>query len=325
MTGQLDKAKEIAALAATVTVKEIFAVIDIERRAGFRMQGTESDELVAVSGGPGGPMLLPQIIEQRKALFQFFDVLAHDAVLPLEASVGDCCQHFQARMVGGGIFSEPQRPENLQNRSQPGQRPSLVIGGIATRQPVSHAGERLVEKGKCRLGAVQAVGPAAKCRRIGHAIRICERRRCLFPGAVLHQAPPQCLTARQQTVVRVRERKTREKGEGPPTTGAATATDTNPVMMFIVRLLAAASVADDRITFTSGTSPQDDLRAARGPIRLELVRRGGKWDKQNRSSSGLCPPALTRQDLSREAELLPPETKIQLEENNPSGLQLLGV
>jgi hypothetical protein len=95
--------------------------------------------------------------------------------------------------------------------------------------------------------------------------------------------------------------------------------------MFIVRLLAAASVADDRITFTSGTSPQDDLRAARGPIRLELVRRGGKWDKQNRNSSGLCPPALTRQDLSREAELLPPETKIQLEENNPSGLQLLGV
>jgi hypothetical protein len=45
MAGQLDKAKEIAALAATVTVKEIFAGIDIERRAGFRMKGTESDEL----------------------------------------------------------------------------------------------------------------------------------------------------------------------------------------------------------------------------------------------------------------------------------------
>jgi len=186
MTGQLDKANQIAALTATVTVKEILAGIDIERRAGFRMKGTESDELGAVRGGPGDPILLPQIIEQRKALFQFFDVLAHDAVLPLEVSVGDCCQHFQARMVGGEIFSDPQGPENLQNRSQPGQRPSLVIGGIATRQPLSHAGERLVEKGKCRLGAVQAVGPAAKCGRIGHAIRICERRRCLFPGAVLH-------------------------------------------------------------------------------------------------------------------------------------------
>jgi hypothetical protein len=207
MAGQLDKAKEIAALAATVTVKEIFAGIDIERRAGFRMKGTESDELGAVRGGPGDPILLPQIIEQRKALFQFFDVLAHDAVLPLEASVGDCCQHFQTRMVGGEIFSEPQGPANLQNRSQPGQRPSLVIGGIATRQPVSHAGERLAEKGNSRLGAVQSVGPAAKCGGIGHAIRIFERRHCLFPGAMVRKTPPQRLTARQQTVVRVRKRK----------------------------------------------------------------------------------------------------------------------
>ena len=118
------------------------------------MQGTESDELGAVSGGPGDPILLPQIIEQRKTLFQFFDVLAHGAVSPLEANVGEGHQHFQARMVGGEIFSESQGPENLQNRSQPGQRPSLVIGWITRRQPVSHAGERLLEKGKSRLGAV---------------------------------------------------------------------------------------------------------------------------------------------------------------------------
>src|SRR6266481_2535948 len=123
MTGQLDKAKEIAALSATVTVKEIFAGVDIERRVGFRMQGTESDELGAVSDGPGGPMLLPQIIEQRKALFQFFDVLAHDAVLPLEVNVGEGRQHSQARMVGKGKFSDTQGREDLQNRTQPRQRP----------------------------------------------------------------------------------------------------------------------------------------------------------------------------------------------------------
>jgi hypothetical protein len=28
----------------------------------------------------GDPVLLPQIIEQRKALFEFFEVLAHGAV-----------------------------------------------------------------------------------------------------------------------------------------------------------------------------------------------------------------------------------------------------
>jgi hypothetical protein len=58
--------------------------------------------------------------------------------------------------------------------------------------------------------------------------------------------------------------------------------------MLIVRLLAAASMADDRVVFTSGTSPQKDLGAARGPIRFDLVRAGGKWDKKNRSSLELC-------------------------------------
>jgi hypothetical protein len=152
-----------------------------------------------------------------------------------------------------------------------------------------------------------------------------QRKRRLFPGTVLYKSPPQCLTARQQTVVRVRERKQREKGEGFSATGAATATDANPVVVFIVRLLAAASVADDRIVFAGGAPPQNNLGATRGPIRFELVRRCGKWDKQNRSSSGLCPPALTRQDFSRKAELLPPEGKVQLKENNPSRLQLLRV
>jgi hypothetical protein len=133
MTGQLDKANEIATLATTVTVEEIFASVEIERRPGFRMQRTESNELGAESDRPGGPTLLPQIIEQRQTLFQFFDILAHGAVFPLEANVGEGGLHFQARMVGGEIFSETQGPENLQNRSQPRQGPSLVIGGITAR------------------------------------------------------------------------------------------------------------------------------------------------------------------------------------------------
>ncbi len=59
------------------------------------------------------------------------------------------------------------------------------------------------------------------------------------------------MTARQQAVMRVRERKQREESEGLPATRAATATDRNPIMMLVVRLLAAAPVADDRIAFTS--------------------------------------------------------------------------
>jgi hypothetical protein len=189
---------------------------------------------------------------------------------------------------------------------------------------VSHAGERLAKKRNDWLRAVQSVGPAAKCARIGHAIRIFERRHGLFPGAVLREALPQRLTASQQTVVCVRKRKERQEGKGFPATGAATPPDANPVVVFIVRLLATASVTDDRIAFTSGTSPQNDLGTTRGPIRFELVRGDGKWDKKNRSSLELCHGV----DLPRsepEAELLPPDTKIQLKENNPSLLQLLRV
>jgi hypothetical protein len=116
----------------------------------------------------------------------------------------------------------------------------------------------------------------------------------------------------------VRERKQREEGEGLPATGAATAPDPDPVVVFIVGLLAASSMADDRIAFTNRASPQDDSRAVRGPLRFELVRRDRKWDKRNRSLLELCPGI----DLPRsrpEAELLPPEEK-----SNWKRIQLLG-
>jgi hypothetical protein len=96
----------------------------------------------------------------------------------------------------------------------------------------------------------------------------------------------------------------------------------NPIVMLIMRLLAAASVADDRIALTNRASPQDDFGAARGPIRFELVPRGAKWDKQNRSSWGLCPLALDPPRSQPEAEPLPPEPKIQLEENTACRLRL---
>jgi hypothetical protein len=93
--------------------------------------------------------------------------------------------------------------------------------------------------------------------------------------------------------VGVRERKQREEGEGFLATWTATATNANPIVMLIMHLLAAASVTNDRINFTRRASPQNNLGAARGPIRFELVRRSGKWDKQNRTSWSSA-PALTR-------------------------------
>jgi hypothetical protein len=127
------------------------------------------------------------------------------------------------------------------------------------------------------------MGPAAKRGRIRHAVRVFERRRGLLPGTMLHKVPPQCLAAGQQAIVCVRKRKQRKEGEGLPAARTTTAANPDPVMMLIVRLLAAPSMTDDRIARTNRAPPQDDFGAARGPIRFELVQRATKWDKQNRT------------------------------------------
>ena len=191
-------------------------------------------------------------------------------------------------MVGQGEFlSETEGPEDLQNRSQPGER--LVSRRVVACQPMSGAGEYLAQEGSSRLCRVQAVGPAAEGGGIRHVIRIFERRRRVFPGAVLLKAPAQGPTTSQQAVVGVREGKRRQKGEGFPATPALTSTDWDPVVVCVVRLLAASSVTSDRIALTNRTSSQDDAGALFGPIRIELVRCDRKWDKKNRGSLGLCP------------------------------------
>jgi hypothetical protein len=125
--------------------------------------------------------------------------------------------------------------------------------------------------------------------------------------------------------VGVRERKQWKKGEGLPATGAATATDANPVVVFIVGLLATASMADDGIAFTNRASPQDDFGATRGPLRFELVRGDGKWDKRNRSSLELCLSGIDLLRSEPEAELRPPETKSNWKRIQLSSLHFLGV
>jgi hypothetical protein len=72
--------------------------------------------------------------------------------------------------------------------------------------------------------------------------------------------------------------------EGLPATRAKAASDPNPVVMLIVRLLAPATVTDDGIAFANRALPQHDLLTVASPVGFELVRQGRKWDKKNRGS-----------------------------------------
>jgi hypothetical protein len=87
----------------------------------------------------------------------------------------------------------------------------------------------------------------------------------------------------------VGEREQGKQGESLSTTLAKATSDPNPIVMFIVRLLAPATVTDDGIAFANRASPQHNLLAVASPIGFDLVWRGRKWDKKNRSSWGPPP------------------------------------
>jgi hypothetical protein len=55
-------------------------------------------------------------------------------------------------------------------------------------------------------------------------------------------------------------------------------------MLFIVRLLAPATVANNGISFANRASPQHDVLGLARPVGFDLVWRGRKWDKKNRGS-----------------------------------------
>ena len=113
------------------------------------------------------------------------------------------------------------------------------------------------------------------------------------------EAQPQRLTAGKQAEVGVRKRKQRKKGERLPAVRAAATPNPNPVVMLVVRLLAAMPVPNNRIALTDRTQAYDHPVTVVGPARSKLLQPGRHWDKEDRYLKGASPSTLTRQDLSR--------------------------
>ena len=151
------------------------------------------------------------------------------------------------------FFSQTQRQECLDDGSDPATNRRLVLRLFRNRHPVGHLGNGLADEGIDWLGSIKAGRPAANRGWIRLAVGVLELRHCLFPRAVLHKAQQQCLAARQQAVMRIRKRKHRKKSEGRSASHAAAPANSDPVMMLVVRLLAAVSVTDDRIAVANRT------------------------------------------------------------------------
>jgi hypothetical protein len=71
-------------------------------------------------------------------------------------------------------------------------------------------------------------------------------------------------------------REWRQESERLAATFADAAANPDPLMVFIVSLLAPATVADNGILYANRAATQNDFRARLGPIGFEVVLRGGK-------------------------------------------------
>jgi hypothetical protein len=120
--------EQVASLPAAVAVEQVLAAVDTEGGASILMQRAESDELVVRSGGAPAPVVPLQVLQQRNALFEPFQILTHGVNRPSRVRVRTCSSRSQARMVGEGRkippLSEAQgpRPEHSQKAKNGGPR-----------------------------------------------------------------------------------------------------------------------------------------------------------------------------------------------------------
>ena len=134
-------------------------------------------------------------------------------------------------MVGGEVFLNPQGPEAAEKREDggPGQLQITVAQDLSAADPFIDRRERASQDGVERLRRIQLPKPAAERGRVRHAMGILHRRCRRFPGTVLDKVAPQRLTARDQAVMRVRERKPRQEGDRLAARLADASPDHNPV------------------------------------------------------------------------------------------------
>ena len=96
-----------------------------------------------------------------------------------------------------------------------------------------------------------------------------------------------------------------------PQVRTAATSNPDPVVMLVVRLLAAMPVPHNRIALTDRTQAYDDLVAVVGPAGSKLIQPGRHWDKEDRYLKGA---SLSDVDPPRSQ----PAAKLLLLKKNPT-------
>jgi|SRR5580692_8365597 hypothetical protein len=120
---------------------------------------------------------------------------------------------------------------------------------------------------------IQTSKPSAEGGSIGQSVGVLNHRRRRFPATAVHKVATQCLAAGDQTVVAVRWGVRRQESERLPALTAKAAADLNPIVIFVMCLLPATAMADDRIAQTDRASAKDRTSVRLGPLGFEVVLR----------------------------------------------------
>jgi len=99
------------------------------------------------------------------------------------------------------------------------------------------------------------------------------RRRRRFPAAVLDKVASERLTASDQAVMGVGERKGRQEGNRLAASSADAAPNSNPVVVFIMGLFATTTMTDDLIPRANWAATKDCFGRGVRPIGYKLARR----------------------------------------------------
>src|SRR6267143_1277932 len=162
MQTQLEETNQVTAAPTAMTVGQVLVGVDVEGGMGFLMQRTETAELGTSSNGTTGPVVLLQVLQQRKALFEPFQILAHGAHVAPRPEYEVLGSQSQARMVGGrkNISSQRRRGQKIWrkgNRVGQGKRkgPHCSCSPRASQSAIARRAGRKKEKAGCEESRIR--------------------------------------------------------------------------------------------------------------------------------------------------------------------------
>jgi hypothetical protein len=160
--------------------------------------------------------------------------------------------------------------------SGPGQSLVAVEENLSGPDTLIESHNCAPQEREARSGGIQHLKPAAEGGGIRHPIGIFHSRCRRFQATAFDKVAPQRLTACNQAVLRVGQRKHGQEGNRFFARSADTASNRDPVMVLVMSLFLPATMPNDRILRAIRAPANDHFGASLRPIGCQLALLLGK-------------------------------------------------